>query len=166
MAKNGSDDTISNRSVQSSHQDAHSYYSSVQEQGLARRNESPILYSRNFTNWIKSMLIRMFTTFSFNEFSGSHVIVISEEYVQLLKVENSNRKNDLCVFDMGCGKGFTPRFVNLMSFERFLMKCLGGDIPKWIKSYVKSVVFAGSSLNVGKKLSMSFSFLLKMSQKI
>jgi len=108
MANSESDDTMSNRSVQSSHQDAYSYYSTVQEQGLARRNESPILYSRNFTNWIKSTLI--------------------QQYLQLLKLEKPELKKDLHVFDMGCGKG--------------------GDIPKWVKSDVKSVVFADVAENL------------------
>ena len=39
--------------------DAHTYYNNPQEHGLNQRNESKILYLRNFNNWIKSTLISM-----------------------------------------------------------------------------------------------------------
>ncbi len=37
--------------------DAHAYYNNPQEHGLKQRDESKILYMRNFNNWIKSTLI-------------------------------------------------------------------------------------------------------------
>lgn len=39
--------------------EAHTFYNNPQEVGLQRRNESKILYLRNFNNWIKSTLISM-----------------------------------------------------------------------------------------------------------
>lgn len=33
------------------------HYNSLEEKGLSQRNQSRIVYMRNFNNWIKSMLI-------------------------------------------------------------------------------------------------------------
>ncbi|CAF1242519.1 unnamed protein product [Adineta steineri] len=82
--------------------DAHSYYNNPQEHGLQRRNESKILYMRNFNNWIKSTLIN--------------------EYLQLIRNEDSERKDRIHVFDMGCGKG--------------------GDQLKWDIGHVNRVTFS------------------------
>ncbi|CAF0864642.1 unnamed protein product [Adineta ricciae] len=65
--------------------DAHTFYNNPQQQGLKERDESRILYMRNFNNWIKSTLIN--------------------EYLQRLKNEQPERSNEIHVFDMGCGKG-------------------------------------------------------------
>lgn len=88
--------------------DAHAFYNKIQEQGLDRRNESKIYYLRNFNNWIKSTLI--------------------DEYLRKLKTEHSERKNDIHVFDMGCGKG--------------------GDQLKWSIGEVRFVTFADLAENL------------------
>ncbi|XP_075212734.1 RNA guanine-7 methyltransferase [Lycorma delicatula] len=60
------------------------HYNMLEEKGLSERNQSRIVYLRNFNNWIKSMLI--------NEF--------------LEKVRNSKPAGaPLKVLDMCCGKG-------------------------------------------------------------
>ena len=33
------------------------HYNTLEEKGLSQRNESRIVYMRNFNNWVKSMLI-------------------------------------------------------------------------------------------------------------
>lgn len=33
------------------------HYNALQEKGLSQRNQSRIVYMRNFNNWVKSMLI-------------------------------------------------------------------------------------------------------------
>lgn len=33
------------------------HYNSLEEKGLSQRNQSRIVYMRNFNNWIKSMII-------------------------------------------------------------------------------------------------------------
>ncbi|UJR35509.1 hypothetical protein I4U23_028263 [Adineta vaga] len=88
--------------------DAHTYYNNAQEQGLDRRNESIILYLRNFNNWIKSILI--------------------DEHLKLLRNERPDRRDDIHVFDMGCGKG--------------------GDRKKWDVGRVKHVTFSDIAENL------------------
>lgn len=58
------------------------HYNELRECGLAVRNQSRIVYMRNFNNWIKSVLIG--------------------EYLEL--VRRKNRRN-ISVLDLGCGKG-------------------------------------------------------------
>lgn len=61
-----------------------SHYNKLEEQGLVKRQQSRILYMRNFNNWIKSMLI--------GEFIG--------------KVKSDQKLGSpLRVLDMCCGKG-------------------------------------------------------------
>lgn len=36
------------------------HYNMLEEKGLSYRNQSRIIYMRNFNNWIKSMLIRKY----------------------------------------------------------------------------------------------------------
>ena len=92
----------------STHKDALSYYSTVQEQGLERRNESPIYHSRNFNNWIKGILIRMYKRlFQFDWVARRCISAISEEYMQRIRTEYPDRAKELYVFDMGCGKGIS-----------------------------------------------------------
>ncbi|XP_043474027.1 mRNA cap guanine-N7 methyltransferase isoform X2 [Leptopilina heterotoma] len=60
------------------------HYNSLEEKGLSQRNQSRIVYMRNFNNWIKSMII--------NEF--------------MQKIIQEKRVGDpIKVLDMCCGKG-------------------------------------------------------------
>ncbi|GCB75496.1 hypothetical protein scyTo_0019018 [Scyliorhinus torazame] len=58
------------------------HYNELQECGLAVRNQSRIVYLRNFNNWIKSVLIG--------------------EYLEQVKQKN---RQSISVLDLGCGKG-------------------------------------------------------------
>ncbi|KAF2364236.1 mRNA (guanine-N(7))-methyltransferase domain [Trinorchestia longiramus] len=60
------------------------HYNKLEEKGLSVRNESRILYMRNFNNWIKSYLINKFMTEVKEHFSSTP---------------------RLAVVDLGCGKG-------------------------------------------------------------
>uniref|UniRef100_A0A0A9YUQ9 mRNA cap guanine-N(7) methyltransferase n=1 Tax=Lygus hesperus TaxID=30085 RepID=A0A0A9YUQ9_LYGHE len=60
------------------------HYNSIQEKGLDHRNQSRIVYLRNFNNWIKGMLI--------------------DEYLTMIK-EKKKKDEPLRVIDMCCGKG-------------------------------------------------------------
>lgn len=60
------------------------HYNSIQEKGLDRRNQSRIVYLRNFNNWIKGMLI--------------------DEYLTLVK-EKKKQDEPLRLIDLCCGKG-------------------------------------------------------------
>ncbi|XP_014599847.1 PREDICTED: mRNA cap guanine-N7 methyltransferase isoform X2 [Polistes canadensis] len=60
------------------------HYNTLEETLLSQRNQSRIVYMRNFNNWIKSMLI--------------------DEYINKIK-QNKNRNSPLKVLDMCCGKG-------------------------------------------------------------
>ncbi|XP_020287348.1 mRNA cap guanine-N7 methyltransferase isoform X2 [Pseudomyrmex gracilis] len=60
------------------------HYNTLKEKGISQRNQSRIVYMRNFNNWVKSMLI--------NKYLG--------------KIKQSIRhKTTLKVLDMCCGKG-------------------------------------------------------------
>ena len=37
------------------------HYNTLEERGLAERSKSRIFYLRNFNNWVKSMMISMYT---------------------------------------------------------------------------------------------------------
>ncbi|KAJ8407042.1 hypothetical protein AAFF_G00293180 [Aldrovandia affinis] len=75
-----------------------SHYNTLQEVGLAARSQSRIFYMRNFNNWLKSVLIGEI----------------------LDKVRQ--RRGDMCVLDLGCGKG--------------------GDLLKWRKGHIDRLVCA------------------------
>lgn len=60
------------------------HYNAVEEKSLSQRNQSRIIYMRNFNNWIKSMLIY--------------------EYLTKVK-QNKNHNSPLKILDMCCGKG-------------------------------------------------------------
>ncbi|XP_043284732.1 mRNA cap guanine-N7 methyltransferase [Venturia canescens] len=60
------------------------HYNSLEETGFNKRNQSRIVYMRNFNNWIKSMLI--------------------SEYVAKVRQDNSHGA-PIRVLDMCCGKG-------------------------------------------------------------
>ncbi|XP_043259969.1 mRNA cap guanine-N7 methyltransferase [Colletes gigas] len=60
------------------------HYNSLEEKGFQIRNQSRILYMRNFNNWIKSMLI--------------------SEYLDKIK-QDKGHGTSLNVLDMCCGKG-------------------------------------------------------------
>lgn len=60
------------------------HYNSIEEKGLGERQKSPIVYLRNFNNWVKSMLIKQF------------VDRLCDEHVDGFRP---------VVLDMGCGKG-------------------------------------------------------------
>lgn len=60
------------------------HYNAIEEKSLSQRNQSRIVYMRNFNNWIKSMLIN--------------------EYLTKIK-QNKNRNSPIKVLDMCCGKG-------------------------------------------------------------
>ncbi|XP_014471732.1 PREDICTED: mRNA cap guanine-N7 methyltransferase isoform X2 [Dinoponera quadriceps] len=60
------------------------HYNALEEKGLRHRNQSRIVYMRNFNNWIKSMLIN--------------------EYISKVR-QNKNHGASLRVLDMCCGKG-------------------------------------------------------------
>ena len=55
-SKDAKKDSIANQSTEHATLVA-SHYNAVEETGLAQRNQSPIIYMRNFNNWVKSMLI-------------------------------------------------------------------------------------------------------------
>lgn len=62
------------------------HYNAIEETHLSQRNQSRIVYMRNFNNWIKSMLIN--------------------EYLTLTKIKQiKNHNSPLKVLDMCCGKG-------------------------------------------------------------
>ncbi|KAM8966384.1 mRNA cap guanine-N(7) methyltransferase [Pelodytes ibericus] len=73
------------------------HYNELQEFGLQARSQSRIFYLRNFNNWMKSALIGEFTD----------------------KVRQ-NKKGDITVLDLGCGKG--------------------GDLLKWKKGRIDKLV--------------------------
>ncbi|XP_032678279.1 mRNA cap guanine-N7 methyltransferase [Odontomachus brunneus] len=82
-SKTDDDASESNKSVDHTSLVAN-HYNSLEEKGLRQRNQSRIVYMRNFNNWIKSMLI--------NEYMG--------------KVKQTkNHGAPLRVLDMCCGKG-------------------------------------------------------------
>ncbi|XP_053999211.1 mRNA cap guanine-N7 methyltransferase [Hylaeus anthracinus] len=60
------------------------HYNMIEDKGLSCRNQSRILYMRNFNNWIKSMLI--------------------SEYIDKVK-QDKVHGSSLKVLDMCCGKG-------------------------------------------------------------
>ncbi|CAF1283304.1 unnamed protein product [Adineta ricciae] len=99
--------------------DAHTFYNKPQQQGLKERDESRILYMRNFNNWIKSTLIN--------------------EYLQRFKNEQPEQSNEIHVFDMGCGKGMNIESIRNGSYQFIL----GGDQLKWQSARVRFVTFAG-----------------------
>lgn len=105
--------TTQNEARQSRPSDAYSYYNNVQDQGLDRRSESPIYYQRNCSNWIKSMLIRTYALHHcMTETQTIVSFLIPEQYITRLKMENPDRAGDLCVFDMGCGKGVNQTILS------------------------------------------------------
>ncbi|XP_018006695.1 mRNA cap guanine-N7 methyltransferase-like [Hyalella azteca] len=59
------------------------HYNNLEEKGLSARNESRILYMRNFNNWIKSYLINKFMNM----------------------VRENFHTHSLAAVDLGCGKG-------------------------------------------------------------
>ncbi|XP_035286719.1 mRNA cap guanine-N7 methyltransferase [Anguilla anguilla] len=75
-----------------------SHYNTLQECGLAARSQSRIFYMRNFNNWLKSVLIG--------------------EVLDKVR----RRHGELCVLDLGCGKG--------------------GDLLKWRKGHIGRLVCA------------------------
>lgn len=95
MSSNSEDETVqktnseeSNEKDTSSNPGSHgkivaAHYNEMKEKGLDQRYKSPILYLRNFNNWIKSVLII--------------------EYVTELKAKNYC--TPIRVLDMCCGKG-------------------------------------------------------------
>ncbi|BET03141.1 mRNA cap guanine-N7 methyltransferase [Nesidiocoris tenuis] len=61
------------------------HYNSIQEKGLDHRNQSRIVYLRNFNNWIKGMLI--------------------DQYLTVVKSKRKSAQEPIRVIDLCCGKG-------------------------------------------------------------
>lgn len=76
-----------------------SHYNSLQEVGLAARSRSRIFFMRNFNNWLKSVLIG-----------------------EILEQVRGVGSRQLCVLDLGCGKG--------------------GDLLKWRRGGISHLVCA------------------------
>ena len=125
--------------------DAHTFYNNAPAHDLKRRDQSQVLSLRNFNNWIKSTLISELSPFP--SLKGSVTVLcyfFIDEYLNRLRTEQPDRKNEIHVFDMGCGKGERLSTSSPILWEKNSLRWfLGGDQLKWHIGNVKHVTFAG-----------------------
>ena len=67
-----------------------------------------------------------------------------DQYLQRIRNEQPERRNEIHVFDMGCGKG---RRYSYGFFRYSLLFFSGGDQLKWGIGRVKFVTFSGQFEN-------------------
>lgn len=117
------------------------HYNALEEKGLSQRNQSRIVYMRNFNNWIKSMLISNYiSNLLFVNQMIWYDIIITIWYSNEKRISKSMLRSYRCICNSSRTLIFNQynlKFLNLyFRFLRKLVLCQTHDI---LPSYVRFV---------------------------